>query len=301
MKSSRRKARPASRWMGFLAAASAALPGFAYAQPADLFYERAVMSAADQRCGLFAPEVGAALAAATAQARGAALRAGASAAALRQTEQAARAKAFAIDCHSADIATAAGRVRSAFAGYAKMTRLTYAGDVAGWAADRNLGRAARWRLAQETSFGGDRMAFGLAGREGQEALVAVASFADGAQPYAARLVLRDDAKTNRPYLDRFGGGSTASLPLARRLPPPSAQKAFNATARAPAGPDLLPKGAAAGWAFRFPDGAAQELADLDPREAVAVEFLFPGDVTRRAYVEVGDFAAGLAFLAVGGR
>jgi hypothetical protein len=301
MKSSRRKARPASRWMGFLAAAWAVLPGFAHAQPADLFYERAVMSAADQRCGLFTPDVAAALAAATAQARGAALRAGTSQGSLRQTEQAARAKANAADCRSADIATAAARVKNAFAGYAKMTRLNYAGDVAGWAADRNLGRAARWSLAQETAFGPDRMAFGLAGREGQEALVAVAAFADGAQPYAARLVLRDDTRAAQPYLDRFGGGSTAGLPLARRLPPASAQKAYAATARAPAGADLLPKGEAAGWAFRFPDAASVELAGLDPREAVAVDFLFPGDVVRRAYVEVGDFAAGRAFLQVGGR
>jgi hypothetical protein len=38
------------------------------------------------------------------------------------------------------------------------------------------------------------------------------------------------------------------------------------------------------------------LASLDPRESVAIEFLFPDDVVRRAYVEVGDFAAGRAFL-----
>jgi hypothetical protein len=56
-----------------------------------------------------------------------------------------------------------------------------------------------------------------------------------------------------------------------------------------------------GWAFRFPDSAAVELSRLDPREAIAVEFLFPGDVTRRAYVEVGDFAAGRAFLQVATR
>jgi hypothetical protein len=34
---------------------------------------------------------------------------------------------------------------------------------------------------------------------------------------------------------------------------------------------------------------------------VAIDFLFPGDVTRRAYVEVGDFAAGRAFLQVAAR
>jgi len=92
MKSSRRSAWPASRWMGLWAAAVVAAPGLANAQPADLFYERTVMTAADARCDLFAPEVGAALAAATAQARGAALRAGASAEALRAVELSARAQ-----------------------------------------------------------------------------------------------------------------------------------------------------------------------------------------------------------------
>jgi hypothetical protein len=72
--------------------------------------------------------------------------------------------------------------------------------------------------------------------------------------------------------------------------------AVAAEARSKAGADLLPKDGRAGWAFRFPMKAARELALLDPREAVAVEFLFPGDEVRRAYVEVGDFAAGKAFL-----
>jgi len=287
--------------MGFIGGALALAPGFAQAQPADLFYERAVMSAADQRCGLFAPDVAAALAAATAQARGAALRAGTAPAALIQTEKTARVRAAAADCRSPDVTTAAARVRTAFAGFAKVTRLTYGGDVAGWAADRNLYRTARWRLSQETAFGGDRMAFGLVGTEGPGALVAVARFADGAEPYAAHLVMRDQNRSSGPYLARFGAGSTAGLPLAQRLPPGAAQRAYTAAARAPAGPDLLPKGAPAGWAFRFPDAAAQELAQLDPRESVAVDFLFPGDVVRRAYVEVGDFAAGRAFLQLASR
>lgn len=304
MKSSRRSAQPASRWMGLIGAALIGVaPACANAQPADLYYERAVMVAADQRCGLFAPEVAAALAAGTAQARGAALRAGASPEILRQTERAADAKAAALDCRSADVATVAARVKNAFSGYAKITRLTYAGDVAGWAADKNVGRAVRWSLAQEARFGADRMEFGLAGREGAQALVASASFADGAQPYAARIVLRDSSRTSQPYLARWGSGATAGLALSQRLPPPSAQKAYAATARAPSDPELLPrldngKSARFGWAFRFPDAAAQELAQLDPREAVAVDFLFPGDLTRRAYVEVGDFAAGRAFLQV---
>jgi hypothetical protein len=301
MKSSRRKARPASRWMGFVLGASALVPGFAHAQPVDLFYERAVMSAADARCGLFTPDVAVALAAATAQARGAALRAGTSSETLRQNEQLAVARVAAANCRSADVTTAATRVRTAFAGFAKITRLTYAGDVAGWAADRNISRNLRWQLSQESAFGADRMTFGIAGRDGQGVLLAVARFADGAEPYSARLVLRDQTRSAQPYLARYGSGSTAGLPLAQRLPPRGAQKAYAAAARAPAGPDLLPHptprgGADSGWAFRFSEDAASDLARLDPRESVVVEFLLPGDVTRRAYVEVGDFAAGRAFL-----
>ena len=287
--------------MGLFWGALAFSPGCAHAQPADLFYERAVMSAADQRCRLFAPDLAAALAAATAQARGAALRAGTAPYVLIQSEKTARARAATADCRSADVATAAARVRGAFAGFAKLTRLTYDGDVAGWAADRNLYRTARWRLSQETAFGGDRMAFGLAGTQGPGALIAVGRFADGAQPYAAHLVMRDQTRSAGPYLSRFSVGSTAGLPLPQRLPPAAAQKAFTAAARAPAGPDLLPKGAPSGWAFRFPDSVAVELAQLDPREAVAVDFLFPGDMVRRAYVEVGDFAAGRAFLQLASR
>jgi hypothetical protein len=140
------------------------------------------------------------------------------------------------------------------------------------------------------------MAFGLAGVSNPGARVAVARFADGAEPYSARLILRDDSRSSGPYLNRWTSGSTSDLPLTRRLPPSGALKTFAAAARSPATPELLPKDAGSGWTFRFPDAAARDLARLDPREAIAVEFLFPGDVTRRAYVEVGDFAAGRAFL-----
>jgi hypothetical protein len=67
---------------------------------------------------------------------------------------------------------------------------------------------------------------------------------------------------------------------------------------------LKDTGASGGWAFRFPAAAADALAGLDPREAVAVEFLFTGEdgeSVRTAYVEVGDFAAARAFQAIAQR
>jgi hypothetical protein len=286
--------------MGLLGAALAATPGLAHARPLDLVYERTVMTAADARCGLFAPEVSAALTAARIQARGAALRSGADPLDLRVLEREARDKGAAVDCNSRDVAVAAGRVRNAFAGYARMQRITYPGDMAGWRADRTGPGDIRWRLAQDVRFGRDRMIFGLAGRQTPGVLLAVAEFAGGEAPYGARLLLRDDRRSDGPYLDG-PDASARGLALDRRLPPRSALRVYSAEARSPAGSDLLPKNGEAGWAFRFPAQAVRDLARLDPREAIAVEYLFPGDVVRRAYVEVGDFAAGRAFLALSSR
>lgn len=281
-----------------LAGALLACPGLASAQALNLFYERTVMTVADARCGLFEGPITAALEAARAQARGAAMRAGADKSALELVESRAARKVDAAGCGSADIAAAARRVREAYAGYAQMSRMTYPGDLSEWRADRGSGRAARWRLQQSVSFGQDRMLFGLAGREGANALMAVVQFRDERRPYGARLVLRDVNLSRGPYLDTMGRYSK-QLPLARRLPPPSAQDAYSAEARSRAGTDLASKDMTSAWAFRFPAEAATALAALDPREAVAVDFLFDDggrEAVRRAYVEVGDFAAGRAFL-----
>jgi hypothetical protein len=290
--------RRAARRCAAAAAGLAALagPGLAHAAAVDVLYERTVMTAADSRCRLFAPPVSAALDAGRAQARNTALRAGTDPAAVSAVEQRARAKAQGAACNSPDLVTAAARVRDAFDGFSKVTRLTYPGDLHDWRADRNAGPAARWRLAQDVSFGWDRMTFGLAGRDGEGALLAVADFPDGATPYAARLVMRDADRSPGPYLDKRGVDLKGRLPLARRLPAAYALKTFQASARSPAGSDLAARSMKQPWAFRFPAEASARLAQLDPREAVAVDFVMPDDTVRRAYVEVGDFAPGRAFL-----
>lgn len=297
----------ARRWRGLLlGAAIVAAPCIAAAGGAmDLFYERSVMSAADARCELFEPGVATALDAARIQARGAALRAGATEDSLKAAEQRARARAGAADCRSTDVATAAGRVRTAFEGYSRLTRLNYPGEVSEWRADRTISRQGPlWRLAQSVSFGWDRMIFGLAGKEGQGVLLASASFADGASPYAVRLVMRDQTRTAGPYLDRRQAGGDGRIPLPSRMPPRSATRVFSIEARSPASERLAPAAAKSALLVRFPAAAADALAALDPREAVMVEFVFSGrdgDTVRRAYVEVGDFAAGRAFLKAASR
>jgi cation transport regulator ChaC len=109
------------------------------------------------------------------------------------------------------------------------------------------------------------------------------------------LVIRDGQLTFGPFLDARGA-RPRTIPLDRRFAANGAQTSFTAEARSSAGSDLLPKGLTSGWAFRFPAEAARQMAALDPRESVAIDFIFPDDSVRRLYVEVGDFAAGRAFL-----
>lgn len=285
-----------TKWTGLVLGGTVALfPGVLFAaNAADQLYERTLMTAADGRCRLFAPAIGSALDAARAQARGATLRSGATQAQVEALEGRARSKAASAACNSKDLTTAAERVRGAFEAYATLQKMTYPGDVASWQADRPVSATFPvWRLSQPSTFGSDRLIFGLAGRA--KAVTAVATFADGAQPYAARLVMRDPARTQGPYIDPRGGRS-----LSAKVAPRSASQVFNAETREEAALTLLPTGAKTGMGFRFPMAAAEALSLLDPREAVILEFTFAGrnggDLVRKAYVEVGDFAAGRAFL-----
>ena len=286
-----------------LTLASLAAPMAAQASSAaELYFDRTVMSAADARCGLFSPEIGATLNAARAQARGAALRAGVDNEVLRQTAMRAQAKAGGVACNSKDLTTAAARVRVAFDGFSHMLRMVYPGDVASWRADRTLpidGPA--WRLSQTTALaGGGSMTFGMAGQRGQAPrLLAMTDLGGGPSPYAARLVVRDPNRAPEPYLGALLVSSTARLPLQSRVPPRFAAQVFAAVTREPADFRLLAPGSKSAIAFSFPSAAMDAIAGLDPREAVTVELVFPGrsgDVVRQAYVEVGDFAAGTAFL-----
>lgn len=300
MSAARQRLKPAivAATLAVAGASSAATPG------SEAYYERALMRAADARCHLFAPATGSALAAAEAQARGAALRAGASNAGLRTLAAQAAAKQGALPCNSKDLAVATARVRTAFDGYSRLIRMTFPGDDVAWQADRTLPtRTPIWRLSQPTVTGASHVMFGLAGDYGHPAqLLAVGDFGPGETPYAAQLMVRDVSRAPEPYLQAVSVAVWARLPLTERAPPRSAVLAFTAEAREDADKSLLPKGSTSGVAFRFPAAAAQALAGLDPREAATLVFLVQdrtGARARRAYVEVGDFAAGQAFLAAG--
>jgi hypothetical protein len=272
---------------------------------AGLYYERSVMTAAGERCRLFTPDVAAALQASRAQARGAALRAGSDAADLARLHAKAQQKAASVGCASPDMKMVAGRVRSAFEGYSKLYRMNFPGDVSSWRAERVApADGPGWKLSQGARFGADRITFGMAGaRAEQPRLAAAVLFADGARPYAARLVIRDVARTSAPYLGSARGGPTARLPLSSRVAPRTAIRAYLAESRS-VDARLSPEPGKPAAVFRFPAAAANAIAALDPREAVSVEFLFAGrggDAVRTAYLEVGDYAAAQAFLTIAQR
>lgn len=272
-----------------LALSSAAV---AAAPPGQLFYERTLVGQAGTRCGLLSPAVASALAASAQQARGAALRGGAAPGSLVQVESRARDRAAATDCASKDLALGIERVKQGFAGYARLTTMSFPGDLSSWKADRSSPAKApsAWRLSQSARTPSGPMTFGLTNGD---VLTAVAAWPGALTASGARIVLRDQTKATDAYIDPRRND------LSGRTAPRSVSVAFLASGRAPAGADLLPPGAATGMAFRFPATAVRAMERLDPREAVVLELVYPtreGERVERVAMEVGDFAAGRAFL-----
>jgi hypothetical protein len=284
-------AKPSLRRVVVLTLAMAAVGTAAQAGPRALFYERSLVAAADARCGLFDAATGSALASAAAQARGAALRAGDSPADIAAAAHRARTRAAATPCGSPELATVAGRVRHAFQGWSRTARMTFHGERAGWAADRTAFARPTWRLVQSSAYRDAPIAFGQVGGPGMEpGLAAVVSFPGRPRPYAARIVMRDPARAQRPWI------VSASL---APLPPASVQRSIFSTSRSLAPATLLADGRRSGLLWRFPAATAEAIAALDPRETFTVEFLFHDDSVARASFEAGDFVAAQAFLAMG--
>jgi len=261
-------------------------PAASWAGVADAYYERAFVMAADRRCDLFEPRVKAALTAATLQAQGAARRAGVSVADLAATRARAERRAGSTACGHTDLAVVRRRVDQAYAGWARTPRMTFAGIAKAWRADRYDSRAVGWRLVQSSTFGASVASFGSTAHR-EAPLTAVVSFAGRPRPYAARLTMRDPARTPRPWLAAPG-----SMPA-------GLQASVWSTGSSIADKGLVEPGRRGGEAWTFPASTARRLASLDPRESFAIEFHFRDGTVATARFEVGDFAAARAFVAMG--
>ncbi|MFN3557973.1 MAG: hypothetical protein ACK4UQ_01705 [Brevundimonas sp.] len=270
-----------------MAVATLLAPGAAFAGPADTYYERAFVVAADARCDLFQPHIERALTAATAQARGAALRSGVAAADLTDVAWRAKARAGAVSCRDPQLALVKGRVDGAFEGWSRMPRMTFPGDRLDWVANRMGYERPTWRLQQASVVGASPVTFGYAGEGDNARLTAVVSWYGRPRPTSARLVFRDPVKAPRPWL------------AGNNLIPASAQASLWSSGVTAAEPTLLAADKRAGEAWTFAPFAAEALEQLDPREAFALEFHFRDGSVATVPFEAGDFAAGRAFMAMG--
>lgn len=261
-----------------LSALLAATP--AVAGPADVYFERSLIQAADSRCGLFDPVTAGALAAGAAQARGAALRGGVGEAHLNTVLARAAARAASVGCDDADLATIAERVRFAFEAWARTPRMTFPGERSQWSVDRAAYSRQSWRARQAA----DGVVLGFAGAGTGHTL---ALTVEDEAVVSARIVVRDPTRAGTAWIARPGMAET---------PPPSASRVFMA-GRARAAPETLsPEG---GQLFRFSTAAADAIGAMDPRERFAVELIQADGATRVVTLGVGDFAAARAFLAMG--
>ncbi|CAN5184746.1 hypothetical protein BH09PSE2_BH09PSE2_12180 [soil metagenome] len=273
-----------------LTLAAVAAPGVATAgAPADLYYERTLMARAGELCRYFAPAVQNALAASARQARGAALRTGSDGPTLDAAAARARIKAEATPCQSQDLRRAAGRVNAAFEGWSRLSAMDFPGVRSRWAARRNdRPKEPRWLLETPLKAGGAAAVMGLTTDGGRG--IALATTPSLSQAFAVRMVMRDPVKAPEPYLN---GAAIA---------PADAVIRFLAASRGPAPKSLGPPGLSDAVMTRFPIEATDALGRLDPREQMRLEWAFStpsGERTLSTTVEVGDFAAGVAFLSVG--
>lgn len=283
---STRRARPVMAAL-LIAAPILAMPLAAFAGAIDQYYDRTFVLAAHERCGLFEPQVASALNASAWQARGAALRAGTAATQVGETARRARARAATTPCASSDLELVAGRVKTAFSGWSRTPRMSFPGDRAGWSADRAAYARPTWRLMQASATGASPVRFGVVGGiDRDDRMAAVVSWHGRPRPTAVRLVMRDAAVSPQPW-------------LSHSLPPQAQRRVFWSSGVSAAETGLLADGRAEGQAWDFPADAARALANLDPREAFAVEFVFRDGSVATSLFEAGDFAAGRAFLAMG--
>jgi hypothetical protein len=243
-----------------------AAPASAGRDPAQVFFERSLVLTADARCGLFNRPIEAALRAGALQARGAALRAGSSEARLNALAEAARRQGARGGCAAGEVGQLRQTVTAAFNGWSRQARMSFPASTAAWSADRYALTRRGWRLVQWTRTGASPVGFGLDDQGRTTALV------------AWRLSPR---------------------PVPGAVAPQGRRRAEWAAGSHGADGALLPGEHRSGQAWTFSPATAEALAQLDPRERFAVEFLFRDDSVARAEFEAGDWAAARAFLELG--
>ena len=266
----------------------------------------------NDRCHLLSGPATTALKAGYVQARNAALRAGHDMTALAPVLDGARTAAATAACNAPEVVSAMAQAQNALRTYQVQMRLDLPGSRARWTAVRSDQDTAQWRLVQYQNTAQADFAFGLYGTLSRNALSVTAHFADGAHPYAARVLVRnpdvwtagviDDApyalSTQRPV--GFGDFSAESFPAYGETDVSALMKPaikVNFAGFALGGRYVGAQAPVDAQRFDFPKTAVMAMARLDPREDIVIEFDCD-DGPRYARFEVGDFIPGMAFISL---
>lgn len=257
----------------------------------------ATLRVSDEACGVFSQAERALLDAAIARTRDDAVRAGAAPQRLDRVEAARRP----LPCADAGLAELATAHRARISDLAGFTEIRFDGASRVWIVNRRpprRGAGPGWRVLQSAPGTAN---FGVAHIEG-EPVFALAFNAD-APAASAVLVMRDPARQAYP-VDFTAGGLLAAPggdPASAWGAPPSQERRWLAADRmAPeTAAALAPASGDPARGFLFSEDALAEMAQLTPREGVAVELRDrAGDISERFWFEVGALRAALAMQAV---
>jgi len=272
-----------------------AVTGAAQASNADqVFGERALALAIDDRCHLFTERERMALDAARLQARGILLRQGISTAALNDYSRELSAQADQTACDLPEVADLRHRVGDAFLAWQNIRDMEFPGGEFDWQATRSIMPGEPHWAIQQTA--GD-MTIGLSRDQDTYRFSAALPAIAGAA--SAVLVLRDTGKAPDLYDATMGGHfpAPAGAEWASWTPPRFARRVVWAAGMGSQADRTGLAGQDNALVFHFSDRASDQLTGLDPREAAIIEVLGRnGDVLAQFYFEVGDFAAARAFI-----
>ncbi|WP_291844116.1 hypothetical protein [Maricaulis sp.] len=278
---------------------SLAAPALADEATAAIYGERQLALAVDARCSLFTSGQRNALDAARLQARGLLLREGIALHALDDYARELENQAAGIACTDPAVGDLQTRVVDAYAGWVRIPAMDFPGAEFTWTASRNaMPDLPVWSIVQDQ---GD-LKIGVSTRDGRRQLSVVLPGNESAT--SAILILRDMERQPTLYDATMGGtyNGPTDAPWARWTPPRFAQSRIWASGR-DAGPVAATlAGTERATLFDFPMSAADALAARDPRETARIELMDRhGRVVASHYIEIGDFAAALAFLRGGDR
>ena len=277
-----------------LGLASLAAPALADDATAAIYGERQLALAVDARCDLFTAGQRNALDAARLQARGLLLREGISLHALDDYARELQQQASGIACNDPAVGDLQNRVVDAFAGWVRIPAMDFPGAEFTWTASRGImPDMPVWSIVQDQ---GD-LKIGVSTRSGQRQLSL--TLPGNERATSAILVLRDMERQPTLYDATMGGTYTGptNAPWARWTPPRFAETRVWASARDAGRTAATLAGEDRATLFDFPISAADALAARDPRETARIELMDRhGHIVARHHIEIGDFAAALAFL-----